>query len=211
MSRLRETRCGEDKDAKPNQPGLLPPHDRATVALVHGVALSSSADIVHCLISDDAYRANHTNTNYDSIKTHWLEAVPKGHRQTQGCRQRTVGRRVNVELEAQKTSGLSAGFRVQPIGNATFRAVSALSPRQVADFFQEYPSMATLLLTESENKRFTPSRFITHRSAGGFSVGWFSADGGYACVQNFSALADATTDYLLFSLGKGRWTSPQSS
>jgi hypothetical protein len=37
-------------------------------------------------------------------------------------------------------------------------------------------------------------------------VGWFTRDAKYQCVQEFSTLADAATDYLLFSLGKGRWT-----
>jgi hypothetical protein len=86
-------------------------------------------------------------------------------------RQRRAQRRTLVSAE-QPGLELLVGAQTRQIGNATFRAVSALSPRQVADFFQEYPSMATFLLTESENKRFTPSRFITHRSAGGFSVGW---------------------------------------
>ena len=41
---------------------------------------------------------------------------------------------------------------------------------------------------------------------GSFKVGWFTRDAQCECVKEFENLADAATDYLLFSLGKGRWT-----
>ncbi len=44
-----------------------------------------------------------------------------------------------------------------------------------------------------------------------FSFGWFSRKKGYQCERRFSNLADAATDYLLFSLGKGRWAEPPDS
>lgn len=61
------------------------------------------------------------------------------------------------------------------------------------------------LISESYDKRFTPSSFIMENS-GGFRVGWFTRNAKYECVREFTDLADAATDYLLFSLGKGRWT-----
>jgi len=61
---------------------------------------------------------------------------------------------------------------------------------------------------ESYDKRFSPSSFIVEEGVGLFRVGWYSTDLGYECVKDFSSLADAATDYLLFSLGKGRWTPP---
>jgi hypothetical protein len=61
------------------------------------------------------------------------------------------------------------------------------------------------LLRESSDKRFTPSSFIIEESDG-FRVGWFSSRLERKCVKQFRSLADAATDYLLFSLGKGRWT-----
>jgi hypothetical protein len=39
------------------------------------------------------------------------------------------------------------------------------------------------------------------------STGVLAAKTRRECVQEFFALADAATDYLLFSLGKGRWTA----
>lgn len=60
-------------------------------------------------------------------------------------------------------------------------------------------------LNESYDKRFTPSSFI-EKQGKVFRVGWFTNDAKYRCVQEFSNLADAATDYLLFSPGKGCWT-----
>ena len=65
------------------------------------------------------------------------------------------------------------------------------------------------LLHESYVKRYTPSSFITERS-GSYQVGWFSKRAEYMFVRQFSNLADAATDYLLFSLGKGRWDPPEA-
>jgi len=103
------------------------------------------------------------------------------------------------------------GFRVQRVGVAATRAVADLPPTRVASYFREHPEAARDLLNESYDKRFTPSSFIEETSKGGFSVGWFSLPRGRECVRHFTDLADAATDYLLFSLGKGRWTPLQSA
>jgi hypothetical protein len=84
-------------------------------------------------------------------------------------------------------------------------AISDLPPSEIARYLREHPETANALLSESYDKRFTPSSFIAEE-AGGFRVGWFTGDSKYECVQEFSDLPDAATDYLLFSLGKGRWT-----
>jgi hypothetical protein len=85
-------------------------------------------------------------------------------------------------------------------------AISELPASDIAKHLREHPETAGALLTESYNKRFTPSTFIAEQGEG-FRVGWFTRDAQYQCVQEFSDLADAAADYLLFSLGKGRWTS----
>ena len=69
--------------------------------------------------------------------------------------------------------------------------------------------MAKELITESSDKRFSPSTFLTDEGDE-YSVGWFSRDAGYQCERRFASLADAATDYVLFSLGKGRWTPPDA-
>jgi len=95
-------------------------------------------------------------------------------------------------------------FSIQRIEVAAAIAVAELPPADIATYFREHPGTAKDLLLESYDKRFNPSSFITEESYG-FSVGWFSSRAGYKCVRQFSNLADAATDYLLFSLGKGRW------
>jgi len=70
--------------------------------------------------------------------------------------------------------------------------------------------IAKLLLYESYDKRFTPSTFIKEDGKG-FSVGWYSRKLEYECVREFSSLADAATDYLIFSRGKSRWTPEPDS
>ena len=88
--------------------------------------------------------------------------------------------------------------------------VAALPPEQIAAHFRSHPRIADALLLESCDKRFSPSSFI-REDGDGFYVGWYSRSGGYAVERRFSNLADAATDYLLFSLGKGRWVEPPLS
>lgn len=101
--------------------------------------------------------------------------------------------------------GFPDGFRVQRIGISTAKNIAELPPSEIAEHFRQHPKIAQDLLGESYDKRFTPSTFIEEKN-GGFRVGWFTRDVQYECVRQFSNLADAATDYLLFSLGKGRWT-----
>jgi hypothetical protein len=95
------------------------------------------------------------------------------------------------------------GFRIQRIEVAAAMDVSELPPATIAKYFREHPDVAKDLLTESYDKRYSPSTFMKEEG-NGFSVGWYSH--GYMGVRQFSNLADAATDYLLFSLGKGRWS-----
>jgi hypothetical protein len=99
-------------------------------------------------------------------------------------------------------------FTVQRIGVTAAKAIVDLQPVDIARYFREHPDVAHGLLLESYDKRFTPSSFITEERDG-FKVGWFSLRLEYKCVKQFRNLADAATDYLLFSLGKCRWTPPE--
>lgn len=103
--------------------------------------------------------------------------------------------------------GFPKGFRAQRIGVAAAKAISTLPPSDIARYLREHPETARALLIESYDKRFTPSSFISEDREG-FRVGWFTREAKYECVREFSDLADAATDYLLFSLGKGRWAPP---
>lgn len=106
--------------------------------------------------------------------------------------------------------GFPKGFRVQRIGVIAAKDLASLPPPEIAQRFRESPFIAERLLSESYDKRYTPSTFIKE-DGDQFSVGWYSTKLGYECVKDFSNLPDAATDYLLFSLGKGRWTPEQDS
>jgi hypothetical protein len=111
----------------------------------------------------------------------------------------------------RRRDGFPDGFRVQRIGVTSAMAISDLPPSEIARYLHEHPETARDLLRECEDKRFTPSTIISDEPDG-FRVGWFTRDAKYECVQKFTDLPDAATDYLLFSLGKGRWmpTSEES-
>jgi hypothetical protein len=106
----------------------------------------------------------------------------------------------------QSRDGFPKRFRVQSIGVKAAKAISHLPASEIARYFREHPETARALLMESCDKRFTPSSFLAEEGSGLFRVGWYSTDMGYECVKDFVDLADAATDYLLFSLGKARWT-----
>jgi hypothetical protein len=106
--------------------------------------------------------------------------------------------------------GFPQGFRVQRIGVTSAVALSDLPGAEIAKYFCEHPGIAKALLGESYDKRYTPSTFISENGDGAFRVGWFTRDAQYECVKEFQNLADAATDYLLFSLGKSRWTPSES-
>jgi len=102
------------------------------------------------------------------------------------------------------TDGFPKGFRVQYIGIAAAKNVVNLPAAEIANYFRNYPKIAKDLLNESYDKRYSPSTFIKE-DGDGFSVGWYSTKLGYECVREFPNLAEAATDYLLFSRGKRRW------
>lgn len=103
-----------------------------------------------------------------------------------------------------KREGFPDTFRVQRTGVSAANAVSELPAQEIARYFRQHPETAKALMDECSDKRFTPSTVI-YESGYKFGVAWFTRDARYECVQEFSDLADAATDYLLFSLGKSRW------
>jgi hypothetical protein len=104
--------------------------------------------------------------------------------------------------KTHKADGFPPEFRLQQIGVRGAMEAVDLAPADVAAYFQSHKETAQALLSESYDKRYSPSTFI-QEEVDGYSVGWYS--NGYECVQSHSNLADAAADYLLFSRGKGRW------
>ena len=106
--------------------------------------------------------------------------------------------------------GFPEGFKIQRVGIVAAKGVADLPPAEIASYFRDHPDIAKDLLNESYDKRYTPSTYITEEGSG-FSVGWLSrSQAERKCDRSFSNLADAATDYLLFSLGKGRWNDPEN-
>jgi hypothetical protein len=103
--------------------------------------------------------------------------------------------------------GFPKGFRAQRIVSSAANAISGLPAPEIAMYFRDHLGTATQLLTECRDKRYTPSTYIVER-ADGFEVGWITRAVKHECAMKFSNFADAATDYLLFSLGKGRWRPP---
>ncbi len=82
-------------------------------------------------------------------------------------------------------------------------AISDLPSSEIARYLREHPETARALLSESQDKRFTPSSFISEE-ADGFRVGWFTSGCEIRVRSRILRFTRAATDYLLFSLGKGR-------
>jgi hypothetical protein len=103
--------------------------------------------------------------------------------------------------------GFPEDFRVQRIGVAAAKSLANLPPPDIARYFRGHPDVANDLVMECFDKRYTPSTFITDD----FTVGWISRSPLESkCVRRFTNMADAATDYLLFSLGQGRWNPTES-
>ncbi len=99
-------------------------------------------------------------------------------------------------------------FTIQRVRLAAAKGLAGLQPAHIAAYFRDHPEQAKDLLSESYDKRFTPSSFMAERSA---ATKLLSKRAEYMCVRQFSNLADAATDYFLFSLGKGRWNPPETT
>jgi hypothetical protein len=128
-----------------------------------------------------------------------------------GCSLRAISAMSWIWKRKPLREGFPVQFRAQRIRISEVLAIADLPPRSIAAYFRERLDLADRLVAESEDKRFTPSTFIT-QAGDEYKVDWCTRRGHYECVQTFSDLADAATDYLLFSLGRGRWTcSPNSA
>ena len=101
--------------------------------------------------------------------------------------------------------GFPNDFRPQPVRLPDAVTLAIRSSREIVAFFRDHPDVANDFVTESLDKRWMPSTFIEHLGKT-YRVGWFTAECKVECEAIFDNLADAATDYLLFSLGKARCT-----
>jgi hypothetical protein len=100
--------------------------------------------------------------------------------------------------------GFPRGFSVQTVNISAAGEILQLDPPEIAVFFRKHPKIAEDLFCESGDKRYSPSTFFTRRGSK-FAVGWFTRKSTEEVVREFDDLADAATDYLLFSRGICRW------
>jgi hypothetical protein len=110
---------------------------------------------------------------------------------------------MRFRIRQKYEKGFPSDFDVQKTRIAKAIAVSHLPAPEIAAYFQENPAVAGELLAESYDKRYSPSTYIVEERDE-YRVGWYS--NGQHCENRFTSLADAATDYLLFSLGMGRWS-----
>ena len=96
----------------------------------------------------------------------------------------------------------SETISVQTWGLEQFKHLVELRPHEILEHFKKHRSECELILTSSYDKRFSPSTFVEEYK-NRFRVGWFDQD--YKECRMFKTLEEAVTDYLLFSLGKGRF------
>jgi len=104
----------------------------------------------------------------------------------------------------QQREGFPKGFHVERTLLMKAKGLVDLPIEATVEYLRGNTKDATGLLNESYDKRYSPAAFIREQGDG-FEVGWFTRHGEYECVREFSNVTDAATDYVLFSLGKGRW------
>lgn len=78
----------------------------------------------------------------------------------------------------------------------------SLPASEIADYFRRHLDECKRLLQFSYDKRGSPNTFMEEWD-GFFRVGWY--ENGYQHLIVHDSLAAATTDFVLFSLGRGRY------
>ncbi len=96
---------------------------------------------------------------------------------------------------------LPAGCELATSGLEDLQVQAALPPAELVSYFTERPDAREQVLSQSYDKRYTPSTFI-EEIEGGYQVGWFNHDRMH--VRRFRDFSQAAADYLLFSFGRGR-------
>jgi hypothetical protein len=130
---------------------------------------------------------------------------PDGHEKRDGIQ---VFRFARIQMSTAKEIPFPSGFKTQRLGLSNAAEIYSMPGPDVVKFFEEHADTANALVGESADKRYVPSTFIMN-VPGGWRVGWFASGDGMQCVQTFSKRSDAVADYVLFSLGVGRWNGQE--
>ena len=93
------------------------------------------------------------------------------------------------------------GYSVKPTHDIeTVRKHLTFTSDQLLEYFVQNPKLCKRLFNDSGDKRYTPSTFITMNKKGKYLVGMLDRNVQEHDVESFDTLAEAVTDYVLFSL-----------
>ena len=92
-------------------------------------------------------------------------------------------------------------YSLQTCGLEIFAGHVGKGAKYLIEYFHDNPDKAKFILSQSYDKRFTPSTFIEEHKQG-YRVGWYDSDREF--TREHDNLEQAATDYLLFSFGKAR-------
>jgi len=96
--------------------------------------------------------------------------------------------------------GASEDFRFST-KRGDYKPIFDFNKNELVAYLFENPETCEKILTDSYDKRYTPSSFIAE-VPGGYSVGWF--DHSRSQVRTFTNLHEAAADYVLLSWDLGR-------
>ena len=100
------------------------------------------------------------------------------------------------------------GYSVNPSREIeTVRKYLTFTSAQLLEYFMQNPEICQRLFNDSGDKRYTPSTFITVNKHGKYFVGMLDRNAQEHDVESFDTLAEAVTDYVLFSLKLNRLRS----
>ena len=96
---------------------------------------------------------------------------------------------------------IPAGCELATVGLEDLQPQLTLPPDQLVSYFRVNDQIATRLLQQSCDQRYTPSTFIEETDSG-YQVGWFDRERKH--LRHFANLSETAADDLLFSFGRGR-------
>jgi hypothetical protein len=89
------------------------------------------------------------------------------------------------------------------------RRFFSFTPDELLEYLRKHPKKCRELFDDSGDKRFGPSPFIEMTPGKHYLVGMSDFPAGESNVQEFETIEEAITDYVLYSLKRGRLPGSQ--
>ena len=99
----------------------------------------------------------------------------------------TLYRFSRIQMSSSEQPPFPPDFKLQRVRLPNAITLSTLPPSEIADYFEQHPEAVADLIGESEDKRYSPSTFVT-RKPSDFRVGWFSTTEGEQCVKTLQTV-----------------------